>query len=173
MHLGPEAPERDVCKGTMSLFVPLVILLLPGGSGLGSGRPPPGGEPSPVPAAPGGWGLHSGPPSALQSILQLQEAGAAARLVWSEVHCPGDKHLSPPPQRVFSWSYFLLSLLKKILATLMGVLDPSSPTGDQTHAPCMVARNFNHWTAREVPPGLTFTLPLAYFPHRLKSCVNR
>ena len=55
----------------------------------------------------------------------------------------------------------------------LGILDPRSPTRDQTHAPCMEARSFNQWAAREVPPGLTFTLPPACFPHRLKSCVNR
>ena len=62
----------------------------------------------PVPAAPGGWGLHSGPPSAFQPICQLQEAGAATLLVWSDAYCPGDKHLSPPPHRGYLWFYFFL-----------------------------------------------------------------
>ena len=77
-------------------------------------------------------------------------------------------HLLIEASRGFTFFFF-----KKILAILVGVLDPRSATRDQTHAPCMEARSFSHWTAREVPPGLSFTLPLACFPHRLKSCVNR
>ena len=32
-----------------------------------------------------------------------------------------------------------------------GVWNPSSPTRNRTHTPCIGRRNLNHWTAREVP----------------------
>ena len=32
-----------------------------------------------------------------------------------------------------------------------GMWDPSSPTRDPTHTPCIARRSLSHWTAREVP----------------------
>ena len=34
--------------------------------------------------------------------------------------------------------------------------DFSSPTRDQTHAPCIGRQSLNHWTAREVQQSVTF-----------------
>ena len=40
-------------------------------------------------------------------------------------------------------------------ATLCGMGDLSSPTGDQTHAPYI--GSLNHWTTREVPKNILIT----------------
>ena len=121
----------------------------------------------PVPAATGGWACilaHPRPFNLSASSRKQEQLPCWCGLKPTVLGTSTSAHLLIEASCGFTFFFFKKNL---------GILDPRSPTMDQTHAPCMEARSFNHWTAREVPPGLTFTLPPACFPHRLKSCVNR
>ena len=71
-----------------------------------------------------------------------------------------------PEHIIFSTPIFtnneVWSLFFSFLAPPCGMWDPSSATGDWTHAFCSNAWSLNHWTAREVPDLLLSNLSFIF-----------
>ena len=76
-----------------------------------------------------------------------------------------------PPGKPLMWTIFkvftefvtTLFLLYVLVPWPRGMWDPSSPTRDRTHTPCIGRRSPNHWTAREVPVSIFLVKVLHLF----------
>ena len=60
----------------------------------------------------------------------------------------------------FFFLFFSFSVFFNFLALSPSMQDLSSPTRDRAAPPAVEAHSLNHWTAREVPVLVIFSLPI-------------